>query len=304
MSPKHACLGMFLLVLIGTAGGCGKGEDPAYLAEVEAWHAQRLEKLRSNTGWLTLVGLHLLGQGENSLGAAADNDVVMTEGAPAHLGVVRIVGARARFAAATRADVHRFVGGVAEAALFTGGELKTDAEGAPDMLACGTLVFYVIQRGEKFFLRVKDTEAETLRHFVGIERYRTRADWRVEARLEGEPGTVRVTNVLGQAASEASPGVLVFQLAGRDCSLRPTGKPGEDMFVVFGDKTNGHGTYPGGRFLVVAPPDEDGRVFLDFNLAYNPPCVFSPFATCPLPAAENILPVAVTAGEKMWGEGH
>lgn len=304
MLPKHTWFQVGLLGLLLMMVGCGQATDPVYLDEVNAWHAQRLENLRSRTGWLTLVGLHLLGQGENALGSAGDNDVVLIEAAPAHLGVLTIVGSQAGFAPAEHATVHRFVDGVAASGIFAGGGLKTDAQGTPDMLACGSLVFYVIQRSEKYFLRVKDTEAEALHNFGGIERYPVRESWRVTARLEGKPGSIRVTNVLGQAAPAHSPGTLVFELAGKACALRPTGEPGGELFVVFSDPTNGHGTYPGGRFLVVEPPDEHGRVTLDFNLAYNPPCVFSPFATCPLPVPENMLPVAVAAGEKMWGTGH
>lgn len=303
MPRELARLGSCLIGLLLLTAGCERGTDPAYVAEVDAWHGERLANLRSETGWLTLVGLHPLGQGDNDLGADADNDVVMTAAVPAHLGVLRLMGEHAAFRAAKGIAVSRF-GGEAAGEPFAGGEILTDGQGGPDMLMCGTVVFYVIQRGEKYFLRVKDTQARTLRDFAGIERYPVEESWRVEARLTGEPGTLRVANVLGQVAPEPTPGTLVFALSGKDCELHPTGEVGGEMFLVFGDATNGHGTYPGGRFLVVPAPDDEGRVILDFNRAYNPPCVFSSFATCPLPVMDNILPVAVTAGEKMWGTGH
>ncbi len=293
-----------LLLVLVVVAGCGSQDDPEYTAEIDAWHAERVESLRDETGWLTLIGLHPLGQGANTLGSAADNDVVMDPALPPHLGELNLAGGRTVFKSAPGVAVHAWREGHPADELFAAGEIQTDGAGAPDMLSCGTVVFYVIQRGEKFFLRVKDSQARTLREFQGIDRYRVKKSWRVQARLEGEPGTMRVANVLGQVAAEPTPGTLVFELAGKECRLRPTGKPGESLFLVFGDASNGHGTYPGGRFLVVDPPDGDGRVTLDFNRAYNPPCVFTPFATCPLPGLENTLPVAVTAGEKMWGTGH
>jgi uncharacterized protein (DUF1684 family) len=125
------------------------------------------------------------------------------------------------------------------------------------------------------------------------------AGWRVTARLEpfAEGGTVAVPNVLGQTSESPSPGVLLFELAGHSCHLTPIGEPGEGLFIVFGDATNG-----GGRFLSTDPPAADGSVVLDFNKATNPPCAFTPYATCPLPPDGNVLPVAVKAGEKAFGE--
>jgi uncharacterized protein (DUF1684 family) len=292
-------------ILIGLAVlvGCGGQEDTAYKAEVDTWHAERIERLRSETGWLTLVGLHPLGQGVNILGSGPDSDVVLAAVAPATLGTLTLTGGRADLRPAAGIQLFSFVEG-AKAGEFGGGAVKTDGEGAPDQIAVGSLVFYVIQRGDKYFLRVKDRQSPVLQNFQGIERYPVDKAWRVMARLEGEPGTVRVANVLGQVAAEPTPGVLVFELGGATHRLRPTGEPGAGMFVVFGDGTNGHGSYPGGRFLSTDPPNENGEVVLDFNRAYNPPCVFSEYATCPLPGMDNMLSVPITAGEKMWGTGH
>ncbi len=293
------------LCLIGlvTLMGCGEKEDLVYKAEVDTWHAERIDRLRSETGWLSLVGLHPLGQGANILGSSPDSDVVMAAVAPAALGTLTLTGGQAELQPAAGIEMVSFVDG-AEAGAFAGGAVKTDGQGGPDQIAVGSLVFYVIQRGEKYFLRVKDRQAPVLQNFEGIERYPVDKAWRIVARLEGEPGTVRVANVLGQVAAEPTPGILVFELDGLTHRLQPTGNPGEGLFVVFGDATNGKGSYPGGRFLTTEPPSPNGEVVLDFNRAYNPPCVFSEYATCPLPGLDNILLVPVTAGEKMWGTGH
>jgi uncharacterized protein (DUF1684 family) len=110
-----------------------------------------------------------------------------------------------------------------------------------------------------------------------------------------------VPDVLGNLEESPSPGTLVFTLEGRECRLTPVGGPGEELFIVFADATSGGETYGGGRFLSADPPRPDGTVVLDFNLATNPPCAFTPYATCPLPPQGNTLPVAVRAGEKSWG---
>jgi uncharacterized protein (DUF1684 family) len=288
-----------LVILVG----CDQQEDAVYQAEIDSWHAERIERLRSETGWLTLVGLHPLGQGVNILGSGPDSDVVLAAVAPATLGTLTLTGGQADLRPAPGIQLVSFVEG-AEAGEFGGGAVKTDGQGGPDQIAVGSLVFYVIQRGEKYFLRVKDRQSPVLQKFQGVERYPVNKAWRVTARLEGEPGTVSVANVLGQVAAEPTPGLLVFELDGAIHRLRPTGEPGAGMFVVFGDATNGHGTYPGGRFLSTDPPDENGNVVLDFNRAYNPPCVFSEYATCPLPGLDNMLLVPITAGEKTWGTGH
>ncbi|MBK8165162.1 MAG: DUF1684 domain-containing protein [bacterium] len=283
--------------------GCGgaKVETPAaYVAEVDAWHTGRVERLRSDTGWLTLVGLHELDPARvNTLGSDPGATVRLVDKAPARVGELASLGGRWTFAADPGAAVTT---ADSAAAPVTALEVATDRAGAPTTLACGSLVFFVIERGGTFFLRVKDRQSEVLRSFAGIDRYPVDARWRVQAHLEPGPGTVKVPDVLGHETEEPSPGTLVFRLDGRECRLTPTGKPGEALFLVFGDATNGHGTYGGGRFLSAPAPAADGTVTLDFNQAYNPPCVFTPYATCPLPGKGNTLKGAVEAGEKVWGE--
>lgn len=305
-TPRHRPISapvLFLALAALALQGCGGGKvetTAEYAAEVDAWHAQRLARLRSDTGWLTLVGLHELdAAGVNTLGSDPSATVRLVDKAPARVGdLARLDGiwtfAADPGAAVTTAD--------SAAAPVTALVVATDRDGAPTTLACGSLLFFVIERDGAFFLRVKDRESEVLRGFAGIERFPVDARWRVQARLEPGPGTVKVPNVLGHETDEPSPGTLVFRLGGRECRLTPTGKPGEELFLVFGDATNGKGTYGGGRFLSAPAPAADGTVTLDFNQAYNPPCVFTPYATCPLPGRDNTLKVAVEAGEKVWGE--
>ena len=292
-----------LLVLGGT--GCGGREpvDPAYVAEIDAWHAGRVDRLTDETGWLTLVGLYPLHEGVNTVGSGADADVRLVAKAPPSLGRITVApdGAVA-FRAEPGAGVMRFAAdgfGAADSLA-----LATDATGEATVLATGSLLMHVIDRGGHLYLRVKDREADALRAFTGIERFPVDPRWRVVARIEPGPATVPVPNVLGQVTDEPSPGTLVFTLEGRACRLTPTGDAAEGLFIVFGDATNGPQTYAGGRFLSTGPADDDGTVVLDFNKAVNPPCAFSDYATCPLPAPGNTLPVDVRAGEMRWGPGH
>jgi uncharacterized protein (DUF1684 family) len=289
-------------VLLFLTGCGGEKTGPEYIAEIDQWHAERIESLRSDTGWLSLVGLHPLKKGVHSLGAGSDADITLAAGAPYWLGSLAVTEDEIMFSVHSDADVeHLDFQSEGRLASCT---LATDKEGPPTKLTTGSMVFFVIDRDGKLFLRVKDRKSEVLKSFQGIERFPVDIRWRLTARLEPGPATLSEPNAIGQESASSSPGVLVFTIDGQEYRLTPTGESGESMFLVFGDGTNGKTTYAGGRFLSIDAPSSDGTVILDFNRTYNPPCVFTPFATCPLPAMGNMLPVAVEAGEMMWGEHH
>lgn len=319
-----------LLVAAGVLlGGCGGDDSPppdagdagrgagtsreapaagaaALRAEVDAWHAQRLERLRAPDGWLTLVGLEELpARGAATAGADAGADIVLRADVPDRVGTFTVTADGVRFAAAAGVPV---TAGEPPAPVPPSGlPLADDRQGAPTVLRLGPVSWYVIARGERRFVRVKDAGSAVRRDFDGIARWPVDPAWRVTARLrqEGMPPTVPVPSALGGITTEPSPGVLEFQLGdGRTRRLIAMGEADGPLFLVFGDATNGTASYGGGRFLTTEPPAADGTVVLDFNRAVNPPCAFTPHATCPLPPRENVLPVAVTAGEKMWGEPH
>lgn len=279
-----------------------------YAEEIATWQSERSASLQAEDGWLSLVGLHWLEPGENSFGSADANDLVFPQGMPERLGTVRLDDGAVTLTAAEGA-------GLEIAAAEEGGApepvepgvpvpLVVDTAGEPTVVEQGSLSFHAIERGGRYGLRVKDPEGPARRSFAGLEFYPVDPAWRVEARLEREEGmTVAIPNVLGQVEDVRAPGVLVFRAPGGE-ELRVTpmqGAPGEALFVVFGDETNGRGTYGGGRFLYADPPVEGSdTVFLDFNRSYNPPCAFTPYATCPLPPDENDLAVAIEAGEKSY----
>ncbi|MFB1480161.1 DUF1684 domain-containing protein [Corallococcus sp. RDP092CA] len=280
-----------------TARTKAPAEDLA--AATQAWQAERLRHLTSPDGWLTLVGLTWLKEGEQTAGSAPDSAVPLPAPVPARAGTFVRHGDAVSFQPAE---------GVAftlEGKPFTGGALKTDDPGAPDVLRLGSVSFQVIHRKDRLGVRVKDSEAAARKQFHGIPMYPASEAWKVEARLvpDEEPRTLSVPTVLGYAEEMKSAGTLVFTVAGKEHRLMPVAEEGSDeLFIIFGDETNRDTTYGAGRFLSAPLPDKDGRVVLDFNRAYNPPCAFTRFATCPLPPRGNRLALRVEAGEQRAGD--
>ncbi len=286
-----------------------RGGDAAddHARALDQWHAERLERLRSEDGWLTLIGLFALQPGAYTLGAADGQvDLPLEAAVPPLVGTLTVAGDSVRFAAApdvaVRVTPEQATGSAAEPSIL----LASDRDGQPTVVAVGSVRFQVIERGEARFLRVNDSESVVRRDFTGIERFPADASWRVTARLQtgDAPRTVPIPDVLGRSEDQPSPGLLVFEREGMTHRLIPIGEPGEPLFIIFNDRTTGQSTYGGGRYLYADPPGPDGTVVLDFNRAYNPPCAFTPYATCPLPPAENTVHAAVTAGEKAWAGRH
>lgn len=276
----------------------GKDSAAAYREEIAAFRARRDAGLRSPTGWLTVVGLSWLAEGENLVGTSRESRVSLPEGkAPPALGSIRLERGAATFTAAPGVAVTS--DGKPAATLA----LKPDTTGSPTVLAHGPLTLFLIERGGRLGVRVKDREAEALKEFKGVETFPVDPAWRFVARFErpAAPRTIDVPNVLGTTEKEDSPGAVVFSVAGKEHRIDALAE-GDQLFLVFGDETNARETYGGGRFLYTAKPSDDGTVVVDFNRATNPPCVFTPFATCPLPPKGNRLPLRVTAGEKTYGQ--
>jgi len=268
-------------------------------AEVEAWRLRRLQRLSQPDGWLTLAGLFWLEEGVNPFGSDRANRVVLPPPTPPCMGELVLEHGTVRVRAAAGVDLRTQGRPVLDMVL------KTDAEGAPTVLDYGPVGFYVIKRRDRFAVRVKDSQSPALLQFTGIDTFPISESWRFNARFEryDPPKDVVVPNVMGGTDVEKCPGAVVFELEGNAYRLEPVLEEGsEDLFIIFGDKTNGHETYGAGRFVYVRQPDAQGRTVLDFNKAYNPPCVFTPYATCPLPPAANRLPIRVEAGEKVYGE--
>jgi hypothetical protein len=277
---------------------------PARSAETYAEHvtslrAERVAELTKPDGWLTVVGLNFLDPGKNSIGSAAGNQVVLA-GLPAQLGTLTLSPANtAAFASAG--------GGVSiDGKKASEGALRPDGQGVKaTVVSWGTVSFYLIERGGRLAVRSKDSEAARRTHFLGLDYFPTDPSWRIEAAWVpfGAPRQIAITNVIGNVLQERATGKAVFERGGRTYELTPVDEgPGEPLFFVFSDATTGESTYRM-RFLDADQP-RDGKVVLDFNLAENPPCAFTPFATCPLPPRENQLGLPVTAGEKNYRGAH
>ncbi len=192
----------------------------------------------------------------------------------------------------------------ADGKLVTNLDLKDDNdEAGPTILKLGSLLINIVKRGERIGVRVKDTESRSRREFKGLEYYPIDSKWRIEARFEPyqPPKTIPITNVLSMTDDETSPGALAFEVDGKTHRLDPILEKGEtDLFVMIADETTGRETYGAGRYIYVSPPDANGKVVIDFNKAYSPPCAFTNYATCPLPPRQNHLPFRIDAGEKKY----
>jgi len=276
-----------------------------YKQSVEQWRAGRIERLTAADGWLSLIGLEWLKEGANRVGSAADNDIVLGAG-PAHLGVVTL-----ERDGSTRIALDKHSGATIDGKAIGEAPLVDDAhvagDAAPTRVAFGSASFHVIDRDGRKGLRVRDTEAPTRKHFLGIDAFPIDPSWRIEASwVPAQPGeTLEMGTVIGTVDKYPVPGRLEFTRDGKRFEILPVIEvPGDaQYFVVFADRTSGKETYGAARFVYVDPP-QDGKVVLDFNKAYNPPCAFTPFATCPLAPPENRLDLRVTAGEKKYRGAH
>ncbi|MDT5269168.1 MAG: uncharacterized protein QOH49_1354 [Acidobacteriota bacterium] len=271
----------------------------SYEQELEQWKAKRLTNLKSEDGWLTLIGLFWLKEGENRFGSDPTNEIVLPDGkTPALAGTLRLAAGKVTLEAKPDAKI------TLKGQPVTTLELKSDEDGEPTVLELGSLSFHVVKRGERLGLRVKDRENPARAEFKGTDYYPADRKWVVNARFEPyqPPKQVPILNVLGMETEETSPGTLAFEVDGRPYKLEALKEKGEEQFfIIFADQTSGKETYRAGRYLYADPPGTDGVVRLDFNKAYSPPCAFTRYATCPLPPAQNHLPLRVEAGERYLG---
>ena len=284
-----------LVSMAACSGAPPRLTEAEHRAATDAWFAARLEALQREDGWLTLTGLHWIPEGTSTFGPGDDNDLVVAmPSASARLGTLERRGAQVVLTALPGSGLTIDGEPVDELALVS--DLDPDVE--PTLVRSGTASFFLIARGERLALRVRDSQSPTRLGFAGLDRYPVDLDWRFDARFEQAPTgtTIPVPNITGDVFDEPSPGSVVFERDGVQFRLRAI-EGDRRLFLVFGDATNGDETYGSGRFLYADPPDAKGRVVVDFNRAYNPPCVFTEWATCPLPPAGNRLPFPVRAGE-------
>ncbi|WP_375447803.1 DUF1684 domain-containing protein [uncultured Fibrella sp.] len=285
------------IALLGLAGF--RTDIPSYREQLNEWHRQRIESLKSENGWLNLAGLLWLKEGTNEAGADPGNALTFPGGkAPEHLGTFRLNSGTVQFEAAPGVLVQTDNQPVLGSKTIFSPELTK-----PVTLAHGSLRWFVIKRGNRYALRLRDLASPLVSEFRGIERFPVDEAFRVQARLEqpSEARTIPILDVTGQTGQQPLAGTLVFSLNGQPQRLDAISE-GNKLFVLFGDATNAHDTYGSGRFLYVDKPGADGLTTIDFNQSINPPCAFTPYATCPIPPKQNRLALAVKAGEKRYGD--
>ncbi|GAB3513707.1 DUF1684 domain-containing protein [Pseudoxanthomonas daejeonensis] len=297
-----------MLVACGGLGGGGEEKkasapkvDQAFMAEQQAWRNQRLEDLLRPDGWTSLVGLHWLELKAHYVGSGAriGNGVRFAFG-PEKMGMVSRDGAGGwsftpESGVALTLNGEPLKGRVA---------LHSDQDPEPAVIGFdeGKGQVTLLRRGDRDALRVKYADAPTRLQFAGLKYWAPDPSWRIEGRfIPHPPGkTLPIGDIVGTQSDSPNPGLVEFERDGVTYRLEALGEAGRELFFVLADRTSGHGSYPAGRFLEAAWPGEDGKVVLDFNRAYNPPCAFTLFATCPLPPPENRLDVAIDAGEKTY----
>jgi len=275
--------------------------DPNYVKEINEWDAKRINRLKADDGWLNLVGRFWLEKGESTFGSSKDNDIVVESSKlPEHIGSFFFSDSTVTFKAKDDVEVLHNGKPVNEIVLID--DQKKDIT----VLQIGSIKFNLIVRDTLYGIRFRDLNSDLVKNFNGVERFDIDESWKITARFEAYNPVkqIDVPNVLGQISKEKCPGAVVFERDGKTYQIDAVDEGDDKLFLIIADQTSGDETYGGGRFMYVKKPDSTGTILLDFNKAYNPPCVFTKYATCPLPPQQNYLKLKIEAGEKVYGEGH
>ncbi|HEY4932005.1 MAG TPA: DUF1684 domain-containing protein [Terriglobales bacterium] len=293
-----------------TLGHAADTKAPAvsWKADLLAWRAQQAKDLQEPNGWLTLIGLEWLKSGDNAFGSAKGNALVVPAQAAPNFGIVRLTGDTLQLLPPS--------GGYPKGLQVDGAaptnpqNLAPDSSGRPSKITLGTITITAIHRGDRYGLRIKDSKAATLLHFHGLKWYPPNEAYRVQAKWipYNPPHHVPVPTILGTEVMSDVPGAAEFTLDGKTYRLEPIveSPDDKDLFFILRDATSKTETYGAGRFLYTDFPDhgltQAGELWLDFNRAENPPCAYTPYATCPLPPPQNRLPVPIPAGQQRYHE--
>ena len=267
-----------------------------YVADINSWRKKREHDLRAPDGWLTLTGLFELRDGEQTIGSDDASNIVLPKSAPAHLGTIVFNDNRATLHVTSDAPILVDGKPVREAALAD----NNGGDSTPTLVTTGTVSFFVHKYGNRYGIRIKDSASPTLHNFAGCSWFEVKPDYHVRGKYvpHAAPHTLQIDTTVGAVAEYKSPGVVEFELHSQQLRLLVTSRTGNKLSLIFRDATSGIDTYPAVRFLSVEIDDANNAdIEMDFNKAYNPPCAFTPYATCPLPPRENVLAVPIAAGE-------
>jgi len=260
-------------------------DSGTYQREIAKFRAERETKLKADDGWLTVVGLHWLHEGANTVGSDPKSDAPLPSSVPSRVGTIALTKGKVHFKPANGVQLKEM-------------DLKTDVTPQYDRLTLGRVKFFVIEREDRFGVRVKDNDSEARRKFAGLRWYPVDPAWKIKAKFTPAPHDVFFDTEVGVKEKDQSPGYVSFTRGGKEFKMEPVTED-DHLWFVFRDQTSGKTTYAASRFLYVPMP-KDGFIEIDFNKAENPPCVFTDYATCPLPTPQNRLQLAVTAGEQMY----
>ena len=302
-----ACMNRYLILVVLAAGvlACKQEMNEEEVAEYKkqhaAWQENRIEKLKAPDGYLNLAGLYWLKKGVNTIGSGSTNSIIFPGEASPFVGTLRATNTLSvLFEPAP--DVVVNLKSFGKDSSWQAGEIQLvydDSLRLSTQMEHGDLAWNIIKRGEQLGVRLRNYRHPRLDSLKSIEYYPIDISWRIIAEfVPYDPAKVlTIQNILGTTYDQPSPGRLVFEKGSREFALDVT-EEGDEFFVTFSDETTGEETYGGGRYLYTSKPDKGGKVVLDFNKAYNPPCVYTEYATCPLPPPQNKMSIAVVAGEK------
>ena len=271
-----------------------RGEE---MQQIQKWRSERIERLKKPDGWLSLVGLHWIEPGTHTVGSGNGNDIELRTG-PAQIGTLTLQDGKATLLLDPASDA------LVDGKPATGGiELQPDSSKNPTAVSFnhGEAGFQLIERSGRYALRVKDAQAKTRTGFLGIDYFDIDPAWSFPARFDAHPPgkTIAIATAINTIEPMANPGTVMFEKDGKSYRLEAVDEGDGRLFLMFADHTNGKTTYGAGRTLYAAPP-KNGMTVVDFNESYNPPCVFTAYATCGLPPPENRLDLTITAGEKKY----
>jgi len=284
-----------LVVLLVVLFGCNNRENDEYITSIKEWQTERIENLKSKTGWLNLVGLYWLDEGENSFGSDSSNKIIFPEETPENIGIITLHDSILKIRINKSVEVYCNNEKISEK------RIKSDASEKASLFELDSYAWLIIKRNGRYAIRLRDYNNELIGKINTIPTYPINKKWRIKANYIAfdKPENMFVPSIIGYTSAVKCYGVIEFNINNQTYSLKPIMNNDGSFFVIFADRTSANETYGAGRFLDIDKPNEDNITYIDFNKAYNPPCVFSKFATCPLPPIENIIPVCIPAGEKI-----
>jgi uncharacterized protein (DUF1684 family) len=297
MYGRAATSAALVALLLAACSGRTRPED--YRHEVERNRAAHEADYRKE--YVSLAGLAFLEPGPNTAGSAEGNAVHLPASTPPHIGTFVLDGQTVRFEPAPGAGV-TLKGQPVTAPVA----LRNDGgKEPPDELTIGPVAFWVHNSGDRRAIRIRDEQGEVARTFAGFTWFPIDRRYRVVGRFikDPEPHDVKVPMITGDFATYKTEGLVEFTLEGQTIRMRPMTTRPNRLFFIFTDGTTGKESYHAARFLY-CDLKPDGTTVLDFNEAYNPPCSFNPYTTCPLPPPENRMTVRVLAGEKDYVGRH